>query len=187
MRFPILRPYVRLEMLKKILTAVTVAWAVTVSIALVRVRPTVILIGLDENGTRIIQSESDPLLARERVKFVREFLYRFYHYSTESFAKAASHAGDLMSDTVWKEREGELKRIAEQMKTSPRLEQEAKLLDLRELGEDEYEADLAVRVKTRLVDKESRYRATLRIGPRKRNADNPYPYEVTSLHETEIH
>jgi hypothetical protein len=182
MRF---HPYLQLEVFKKGLAVVVLAWAITASVVAVRNRPEVILIAVEESGTRLIQSASDPLLARERVKFVREFLFRFYHYTSDDFEQAVSSAGNLMSDALWGEKEPEFKRIAAQMKDAPPLRQEARLLDLRELGDDEFEADLAVRVRNRLVDKEARYRVVIQLGTRKRSADNTYPYEVRSLNETE--
>ncbi|OFZ80240.1 MAG: hypothetical protein A2583_09025 [Bdellovibrionales bacterium RIFOXYD1_FULL_53_11] len=180
-----LRPFIKIEWLKKILFVLCLAWAGTATVWAYRNKPEIILIGLDEAGTRIITSANDPILSKERVKFVREFLRGFYNYTAADYSVTISQTGALMSDILWKEQEPAFLKTTEQMKTSP-LTQDADLLDLREVGEQEFEADIGLRIKSRLTERKVKYRAVVKIGPRKRSAENPYPMEVTSIHETEV-
>ncbi len=180
-----LKPFIRFRLLKLLLGFLLLAWATTSSIWAYRNKSQIILIGLDDAGTRVITSASDPILAKERVKFVREFLRGFYNYSSTDYSQSMSQAGALISDTLWKEKETDFKRIVAQMKLTP-LTQEARLLDLREVSEQEFEADLDIHIRSRLQERTVKYRVALTITPKKRSTSNPYPLEVTSIHETEI-
>ncbi|MEK6705766.1 MAG: hypothetical protein AABZ06_08255 [Bdellovibrionota bacterium] len=180
-----LKPFLRVQALKMALFVVLTCWAAAASFWAYRSRPEIILIGLDEAGTRIITSAADPIIAKERIKFIREFLRGYYNYGANDYSQAISQVGSLMSDMLWREREGEFKRIAEQMSKTP-LTQEARLFDLREVSEQEFEADIGLYIRSRLQERNVKYRVTLKIAPRKRNAENPYPLEVTGIHETEI-
>jgi len=161
------------------------AWAATSSIWAYQNKPRIIFIGLDDSGTRIITEATDPILAKERVKFVREFLRGYYNYASTDYTQAMSQAGALMSDPLWREKELDFKHIADQMKQTP-LTQEARLIDLRQVSEQEFEADLDIHIRSRLQERTVKYRVVLTIAPRKRNTENPYPLEVTGIHETEI-
>ncbi|OFZ81238.1 MAG: hypothetical protein A2583_08990 [Bdellovibrionales bacterium RIFOXYD1_FULL_53_11] len=179
------RPFIKIEWLKTLLFIVCLAWAVMASVWAYRNRPEIILVGLDEAGTRIITSANDPILSKERVKFVREFLRGYYNYTAADYSVTISQTGALMSDLLWKSMEPEFLKTTERMKTSP-ITQDGDLLDLREVGEQEFEADLGLRIKSRLTERKVKYRAVIKIGPRKRSAENPYPMEVTEIHETEV-
>jgi hypothetical protein len=179
-------PYLAHAFTSKALLVALSFWAGTATVMALRSRPQFILVGLDSNGTRLIVSESDPLLAQERVKFVKEVLFRLYNYDASNYEKQVNSAGDLMSDSGWKEEEKDAKRIALQMKDHP-LRAEARLIDLRELDENNFEADLSIYVTDRLIVHEIRYRIALTIGSRSRNVDNPYAWEVTAYHENELH
>ena len=90
-----------------------------------------------------------------------------------------------MSDLLWEQSKTELARIEAQMKTE-KISQEAKLSDLRVISPTEYEADLEIVIRHRLVDKQVKYRAALKLASRKRSTTNPYAWEVASLVENEI-
>jgi hypothetical protein len=183
-RVPI-KPFLRTRLLWSFVISVLVIWGATATVWAYRNRPVVILIGLDDAGTRLITSDGDPLIARERVKFIREFLRGFYNYDSADYAQTMSQTGALMSDLLWREREPEIRRTIEQMKEKPVM-QEAQLIDLREVTEREFEADLVVRIRSRLQERNVKYRVALQIAPKKRSAENPYPLEVTSIHESEM-
>jgi hypothetical protein len=185
MKFEI-RPYLQHWLARHALLVLALAWAGYSSFMAARNKPEVVLIGFDGNGARIIQSQNDPLLLQERTRFVKDVLFRLYNYDAESYAQRISSAGHLMSDAAWVEQEKTFKKTVEQMKTRS-LRAEAKLLDLRELDEQNFEADVSVRITERLVTHEVRMRITLSIGPRKRNVENPYAWEVTTFHENELH
>jgi hypothetical protein len=175
----------QIAILKWLAFIALIAWAATSTVYAVRSRPRIILIGLDDNGTRLITSQNDPLLKSERIKFVRDFLFHFYNYTSENYGATVSHAGSFMADTLWEEKKPELQRIETQMKVE-RITQETRLLDLRVVSESEVEADLDVTIRHRLVDKNVKYRVAIKLGPRKRSTENPYAWEVTAINEIEI-
>ncbi len=181
-----IQPYIRYKLLMGMVIALLFAWAVTATVVAFKLQPQVILVGTDENGTRLITTQTDPMLSRERIKFIKEFLYSFYNYSSDDYEKAMNQAGGLMADSLWIEKEKELHTTLNQMKQTP-LSQEVRLLDLREVADTEFEVDLGVKIQTRLQSKETKYRVDVKIGSRKRGTENPYPWEVLSVHETEIH
>jgi hypothetical protein len=185
MKFEI-RHYLHHALVKIGLLLVTLAWAVFATFMAARNRSEIILIGLDANGARIIQPQGDPLLLQEHMKFVKEVLLRLYSYDSESYAKRISSAGHLMTDAAWGEQEKTFRQTVELMKTQS-LRSEARLLDLREVDERSFEADVGIQITERLVMREVRLRVALTIGPRNRNVNNPYAWEVTEFHENELH
>ncbi len=180
-----LRKWLKWSLLKTALQLVTIAWAVTSTVYALRNRPEPMLIGLDENGTRLITSQTDPLVESERLKFVKEFLYLYYNYQPDNYVAQMNKAGASMSDTLWEQSKTELARIESQMKTE-KIAQEAKLSDLRVISPTEYEADLDIVIRHRLIDKQVKYRAALKLSSRRRSTTNPYAWEVASLVENEI-
>ena len=148
-------------------------------------RPRFILVGLDANGTRIIEAQGDPLLTQERAKFLKEFLFNFYNYDASTYAKRTTAAGNFMADELWNEKKKEFEERERRWLRTP-FHMEARLLDLREVSDREFEADLAIRTLDRLVAREVKYRVALTIGLRTRSVDNPYAWEVKSYHEDEI-
>jgi hypothetical protein len=180
-----LKPFIRTELLRRLVTITLFLWAMTSSIVAVRSQPRVVLIGMDDTGTRVITQANDPLIAQERVRFIREFLRLYYRYDGAEYATVISQAGALMSDPLWHEKEPEYQRMIKKFEVTP-ISQDAELLDLREVSDHDFEADLKITVRSRLEQKSSKYRVTLQIAPRKRNVENPYPFEVVQIHENEI-
>ncbi|MGK5087913.1 hypothetical protein WDW86_10175 [Bdellovibrionota bacterium FG-2] len=184
MIFTQIKPYLTLRLLKGLLWIIVVAWAATASVWAYRIKPQVMLIGLDDSGTRIITSAEDPLISRERAKFVREFIRLFYNFDDSSFERNMNHASKLIGDTLWNQKDPDIQAKLKQLKKQP-LSQEAKLLDLREVTDEEFEADLGIHIKSKIYEANTKFRIVVKIAPKQRSAENPYPLEVTEIHETE--
>lgn len=180
-----LLPYFKYQSLKWITFSFLTIWALTSTAIALRSNTKIILISLEEDGTRILRDGQDPALAKEKLNFLKEYLFYAYQYTEANYDRRITQAGSLMSDKLWKEKEEEFQRIWKKMKESP-ITQTARILDLRDLGEGYFEADIDVQIQSRLLERSTKTKVTLRIQPHKRTTENPYGWEIQSLHESEF-
>ncbi len=171
-----------LSFLRNALIVLLVLWAAISTILLLRMKPQVVLVGIDPYGTRLITSENDRLLKGERENFVKKYLAYAYNYSSASFDSRISVAGDMMTQKLWQEKKEEFARISEGLKKHE-LSQTAKVLELREIDPENFEADLEIRVKTKFQEATTKLRLEIKLRKARRFDQNPYPYEVANYAE----
>lgn len=109
-------PIHRQYLVMNIVSIVAVAWAITATIAFLRQKPKTVLIGIDQNGTRVIESRMDPLFETEVVNFIRNFVQLYYSYESETFLKQVGEATEYFSENLWKRNEEQLSRQTESLK-----------------------------------------------------------------------
>jgi hypothetical protein len=80
-------------------------WGFTATIYAISKEEKTVLIGIDENGTRIIENTDDPLLKTEIVAFLRHFTLLMYNFDQQTYLENVGSASELMSENLW----GELK------------------------------------------------------------------------------
>lgn len=177
-----IRPISLVAVLKGFLFTGVTLWAVTATVLLFRLRPVPVLIGIDPYGVRVISSENDRLLKIERLNFVKRYLSYAYSYAASDYETRISHAGDMMSKTLWDDKKSEFQRIKLSLKDQE-LTQDLKILEIREVDPDTFEADLKINVKTRLQEAGTALRVQLKLKRAQRTAENPYQYEVDSYVE----
>ena len=178
-----IRPISCFSILKSTLLLSLLLYSLVCTVAIVRMRPTTLVIGIDSYGTRIIETKDDRLIRLERHNFVKTFLTQMYNYnSAESFNKSVSSAGDLMSSETWKRREHEFNQMVESLKGNE-VQQVADLEDLREIDPVSYEADLKLTIKTKLNEKIVKVRVVMNLKPVSRTTINPYPWEISVYEE----
>jgi hypothetical protein len=173
-----------LSVMKKLLIAGLLGYGAVTTVLLLRLKPQPLLIGVDQYGTRVIRESGDRLLKSEKANFLKRFMALLYSYDSETFEKRISDCGDLMTETLWKQKMAEFTRIAAQLKTEP-LTQTAEVVELREIEAATYQADLVLRVQRRLAESKIKLRVEFRVRPNVRRENNPYPFEVESYDESQ--
>ena len=178
------KPYFQLQALKSIFTMVVLSWAITASILLVRNKPQTILIGIDENGVRVIRDDRDRLVAQEKLNFLKRYLHYSYNYDAKDFEEKITLAGNLMSAKLWEEKSPEFRRIKEGFSADATLIQEATIEDIRLVDDYNFQSDIAVKVTKKLQITPVKLHVVLKIGPHARTTDNPFSWEVISYEES---
>jgi hypothetical protein len=170
----------------KLVTAGIVGlWLVVSSVLLVRNEPKTVLIGIDQYGTRVIAQEDDRLLLLERGNFVKRFLSLAYTYNSTDFEDKITAASDMMSEDLWKERRSDFLRLKERL-SKDELLQRAKVLEIREIDKESFEADLELTTSSGMKKASTKLRIEIRLKKVRRTTPNPYPFEVQSYVETII-
>ena len=85
-------------------------WGVVATILALQNKEKVILIGEKEGSYQLIENE--PKNPIETENFIRHFLALTLNFDKESYGKHISRAGDLMTDSLWFEKETEFKEMA---------------------------------------------------------------------------
>ena len=168
--------------MKRLMFLALVAYSATISVVLFRMNPTPILIGIDPFGTRIIATQEDRLLKSEKENLLKRFILQLYNYDETNFDERISNAGDLMAASLWDKRNADFSALSKRIKNEP-LSQKAKILDLREIDDQHYEADLAVGIHNRLKSVDLKLRVAIELKPSARTQTKPYPYEVSTYDE----
>jgi hypothetical protein len=169
----------KVQWLQRLLLLALLTWAIGTTAALMHMRPEIVLIGIDQYGTRLIKDEHDRLLRIEKENFMKKYLTFMFNYKSETFEPRISSAGDMMSEALWSQKKADFQRIASNMK-GVEIEQITTIDELRETTEDTFEADLSIKVKTKLHETVTKIRVELKLRETPRSATKPFPYEVTS-------
>jgi len=176
------RPSSLFSLCKMVLVMTLVLWATVSTVLALRNRSTVSVIGIDDQGTRLILAKDDKLLVTEKRNFIKSYLFYAYNFSHLDYDSRISRAGDFMAESLWSEKREEFSKISKKIKSS-NLSQEATIADIREVDSDTYEVDLNITIRERLKTTRISYRVELRLHQRRRSTQNPYPYEVIRYDE----
>jgi len=172
-----------LMLVSRISISLLILYAAVATVLLFRLDGEPTVIGIDQYGTRIVTSHTDPILKREKILLVRNFAEALYNFNEINFDERASSIGDWMSDDLWKQKQSEYKTLSDRLKTEP-ITQTGRVLDIREIDELEFEVDMDLETMSRLRRSESKVRVSIQLDGAKRDRLRPYPYEVKSYEET---
>lgn len=176
--------YLNQIVLRKLFVVVLFAWALTASVMLLRLRPQTFLVGIDDNGVRVINDERDRLVAKEKTNLVKRYLSLAYNYESDDYNERITQAGNLMTEALWNEKKAEYKRIAAGLKIQTRT-QETKVEDIRLVDDYMFQCDLLITVKNKLITEQVKLRAEIWVQAHKRNQLNPYAWEVVKYAESQ--
>jgi hypothetical protein len=152
-------------------------YSVATTALIFKLNPVPVVIGIDSYGTRIVTGEKDPIIKAEREAFVSRFISNLYNYDETNFDERISLVGDLMKPELWDEKKAEYLSVSSRLKVEP-LSQKSKILDLREVDETHFEADLSIHIQSRLRSNHTQVRVTIEISQAPRSSVKPYPWEV---------
>lgn len=181
----ILNPILTVALLKRVLVMGILVYAGVITVMVFKLKPVPILIGIDSYGTRIITRSDDALLRREKENLMKQFISEFYNFDQTNYSEKLSHAGDLMSLRLWNDKKSEFEKIAKKL-TDENLSQNAKIVELRQVDENTFQADLLLHIERKLTPTDLKLRIEIQIQPHARSTENPYPYEVDHYDEQQI-
>lgn len=161
------------------------AWALTASLWGWSKEEKIILIAIENGGTRLVSDEKDKILEMEVAGFIKNFLETFYQYNSDSYSRQMGKATDLMSEELWQEKQSELARIGENLK-SQAISQSIEIQSIDKVGENQFEAVILIAVKSRMSTQSVRLKIQLKVEKSKRSGQNPYPLQIDEIHETNI-
>jgi hypothetical protein len=180
-----LKVHSKVDFLKATLFFVVLCWALTATFLLVRLKPQIVLVGIDQYGTRIISEEGDRLTQLERDNFIKKYLGLLYTFRSTDFDTRVSAAGDMMGDVLWASKKVEFLEISKKLK-SQELSQSTEVEQLREIGPETFEADLKIVVRSKLQESVSRIRVEIKLRKVPRTSTKPFPFEVETHEENSL-
>jgi hypothetical protein len=159
-------------------------YAAVVTVAVLKMEPKVLLIGIDGKNTRIITNDNDALLESEKINFVFGFLDALYAYDQTTFDRKSKDAKKRMSAEVWKQKKGELEGIERKIRNEG-LNQAYEIDSLKEVDKYTYVAELRLKIDRRSIVTETPLKVKMKLRKRARDAEIPYPIEVEVLSEVQ--
>ncbi|MAF89827.1 MAG: hypothetical protein CL674_01040 [Bdellovibrionaceae bacterium] len=145
----------------------------------------VITIYVGENETRLITSEKDPILQKEVVNFVKDFIANYYSYSNDDIKERMGLATDLMSDDLFKKSRDKINEGITKIELRDFIQQ-ARLRKLTKEDNGEYRAVIDIRGKEKLNKFEAKYELNFIIKRAERTKRNKYGLEVAYVKESRI-
>jgi len=147
---------------------------------------TPLIIGIDNNGTRIVTEVSDPIYKTEAVAFIQKFLFSIYNFNSENFMKRIGLSTTLMSEELWQKKRSEILNLKSKVEKD-----EISITGLvQKLTIDEngvYHGLVLIKEKSRMNEADHQIAVSIKLNKVPRTLDNPYGLEVDSYEEAPIH
>ncbi len=109
----------RSEIKHWLLVTVLFLWSFTATYISLTEKEKIILIGMDEAGTRLITESSDRLLKSELKNFLTNFFGLYYSYDEKTYQEKMGEATDLMTDQLWDLNKEKLFEIHKKLEKTP--------------------------------------------------------------------
>jgi hypothetical protein len=171
---------IRSELKHWALIVILFLWALVATVFASVNRDKVLLVGIDDSGTRLITNQSDRLLKSELKSFLMNFFDLYYSYDEKTFLTQVGKATDLFSQDLWNQEKSKLYELNTKLQKVP-LTQSFKVESIDRLEDGKIEAILLIGVKTRLAEQHVRLKVNLTYKPTERTETNTYPYTITEL------
>jgi hypothetical protein len=176
------RMYVLKSHLFKILTVSSLTlWALTASLLAIRNLNEVIVIGVDENGTREISRPDDPLLKTETINFIRYFFSCLYNFTPTNFSETVGVAVDLMTPELWATEKEKILSLQENVEKGFIFNRSI----IRRISKegDTYKVYLETYLKEKIKESRQDLVAEIKLRRTERTSKNPWGLEVEKLNE----
>lgn len=155
-------------------------WAIFASVFALRNNSKIMLIGIDDSGSRLITETNDRILQNELKNFIKYFVEHYYIYDEKTYADQLSLASDLMNPELWEAQKPKLLEIKEKLQKMP-LVQLAEIESLDKVDNDKIEGVLNLIIKSKLSERKVKLKITLRISKSPRTEQNPWGFEIAEL------
>ena len=152
-----------------------ISWAITASIF--ALRNNTIVIEISENGSRIIDGNSDTILNAEAVRFVKLYLNRSFNFDRESFNRNLGEVSSMMSRDLWDRQHTKIISLIGHVESN-QLTQSGIIERITRPSSTKYEALISVKQKTRAKVLEYQIKISLQLARVKRTEINPWGLEV---------
>jgi hypothetical protein len=141
-----------------------------------------VLIGIDENGSRVITSNEDPLFKTEVVAFLRHFSMLLYNFDPATYLENVGSASELMSANLWEDLETLLRKKQDIVKSN-QISHSGIVESIVRLEPSLYEVVLKC-MEQRKIKKIDRYiKVQIRLRRIERSGINPWGIEIDELQE----
>ncbi|QDK37912.1 hypothetical protein [Bdellovibrio sp. NC01] len=145
----------------------------------------IIVIGMDEAGTRLIANQSDRLIQNELKVFFKNFFELYYGYNDVNYNERMRLATDLFSEELWQEEREKITQIGANLKKTP-LSQSVEILSIDRVDNFKIEAILLLKIKARMNDQQVKLKVNIEYRKTERTEANAYGYEITSITDAAI-
>lgn len=163
-----------------LLIASLILWAGLASVYALKNESKTILIGIDENGSKIITDSNDRILQNELKNFLKSFLLTYYGYDEKSFSTQIELASNLMSLELWERAKPRLLEQKEKLTKFPLTQiPDIESIDMIEQGK--IEAILNLSIKARLNEQKVKLKVRLSFMKAQRTELNPWGFEITEV------
>lgn len=143
------------------------------------------LIAIDENGTRIVDRNTDPIFKTEAVNFVKAFVNEMYNLNPDNCDLKINQFSSLMSHELWKIEQEKLINVAQTLKRDNiSFKSIIRAIDLNADGQYAVTIDLVQ--STRGYDEKKIVNLTLKLVKQERTTINPYGIVVESYNEKNL-
>lgn len=177
--------FIREEILKWALTFVFATWAVVASSVALMKQDRVILVGVSDDSTYLIQGTNEHSKRKEVSSFIRNFIANYYSFSPANHAEQMGRAGDLMEKGLWDQKRESLLKINERLKVEP-LIQKAEILSIDLLASDHAEAVVALTIFQKIEKVEAKLKVSIKFRDRSRTESNPWPFAITEVSDATL-
>ncbi|GIL17048.1 MAG: hypothetical protein BroJett040_07990 [Oligoflexia bacterium] len=142
-----------------------------------------LIIGIDQNGTRIVTEANDPIYKTEASAYIQKFLFHIYNFDSENFMKRMGLITTMMSDELWKKKRSEILELKNRVeKNEIKISGQILKITLDENGI--YHASVLVSEKNRLNMQTHNVAAIIKLKQINRTQENPSGLEVDSYEES---
>lgn len=170
------------KLLKALLILALFSWGIFASFQALSNKKKLVLIGIDANGTRIINSNTDPLFKTELINFLHHYLSQSYNFTPENFSKTVGEATNLMAESLWKNEAQNISRL-KSLVESTGLVQIARIKEISQIDQINFQALIEVEQKSRLEVQKLKIKVSIKIKSIDRDEHNPWGIEVLELRE----
>lgn len=163
-----------------ILIVSLILWALLASIFALKNNSKTILIGIDENGSKIITDTNERILQNELKNFLKTFLLTYYGYDEKSYSSQIESASNLMSLDLWDKSKAKLIEQKEKLQKVP-LTQIPEIESIDQIEQGKIEAILNLNINARLNQQKVKLKVRISYSKASRTELNPWGFEVAEV------
>lgn len=160
-------------------------WALTATIYAISKSEKMILIGVDDVGTRIITDSKDRLLQSELKNFLKVFFETYYSYDEKNYLTQIGTATELMTNELWERNKDHLLEINEKLQKTP-LAQSMEIESIDLIDQGKVEAILMLKIRSRIQEQKVRLKVNLEFKKNERSEKNPWGFQITEVSDAAI-
>lgn len=175
----------REEFLRWTLYASLLTWALSSTYLVLKKNDKLILIGVDESGTRLITDSGDRILQNELKLFFQEFLKTYYEYDDKTFPGQIELASNLMSNDLWENQKSKLLEIKEKLSKFP-LRQSMEIESIELIDNQKAEALLSLSISSKISEKTIKLKVKMTFEKHNRNEQNPWNYQIVEVQDAQM-
>lgn len=141
-----------------------------------------LIIAIDNNGTRIVSRQDDPIFETEIIQFAKMFLGLIYNFEANTFIRNVGQASGYMSIKLWEGKANEILALSKSVKDQ-NIALKGTIQSISALSDNSYLAVVATQESTRMQSLEKKIEVSFELSRVQRSEINPWGIEVTRYEE----